>query len=82
MLNEINGLIWPSSNGIGTLDEDLWNQTITNAVEGAVLSGPPTEGAFRTDINAEALQNLRDDGVDVDGADWERQTIELKEGGE
>ena len=82
MLNEINGLIWPASGGVGTLDQSLWNQTINNAVEGEILSGQPTDGAFRTDINEEALKNLRDDGVDVDGNGWTRLTIELNEGGE
>lgn len=82
MLNEINNLIWPASGSVGTLDSALWNQTITNAVQGEVLKGQPTDGAFRTDINEEALQNLRDDGVDVDGNGWSPLTIELNEGGE
>jgi NitT/TauT family transport system substrate-binding protein len=81
MLNEINNLIWSSPNGAGTLDEAFWDQTIENAVAGEVLKGVPTDGAFRTDINTEALKNLTDDGVDVIGDGWEPKTIELKEGG-
>jgi len=81
MLNEINNLIWSSPNGAGTMDEAAWDQTIENAVAGEVLKGVPTEGAFVTDINAEALKNLTDDGVDVVGDGWEPKTIELKEGG-
>jgi len=82
MLNEINNLIWPASNGVGVMDEALWNQTVKNAVDGAVLKGEPTAGAFVTDINAEALANLKADGVDVDGNGWSPRTIELREGGE
>jgi NitT/TauT family transport system substrate-binding protein len=81
MLNEINNLIWSSPNGAGTMDEASWDQTIENAVAGEVLKGVPTEGAFATDINTDALKNLTDDGVDVVGDGWEPQTIELKEGG-
>jgi len=65
-----------------TMDEALWNQTVKNAVDGAVLKGEPTAGAFVTDINAEALANLKADGVDVDGNGWSPRTIELREGGE
>ncbi len=82
MLNEINNLIWPASSGVGTMDPNLWNQTIKNAVDGAVLKGEPAAGAYITDINAEALANLRADGVDVDGNGWTPLTIELTEGGE
>jgi NitT/TauT family transport system substrate-binding protein len=81
MLNEINNLIWSSPEGAGTLDQAFWDQTIENAVAGEVLKGVPSEGAYRTDINADALKNLTDDGVDVVGDGWQPQTIELKEGG-
>ncbi|MEZ5176569.1 MAG: ABC transporter substrate-binding protein [Acidimicrobiia bacterium] len=81
MLNEINNLIWPSSHGIGTMDTALWDQTIKNAVDGEVLKGVPTEGAYVTDINDEALKNLRDAGVDVDGNGWTPKEIVLNEGG-
>ena len=27
-LNEINALIWPSPQGVGVMDVDLWNQTV------------------------------------------------------
>jgi NitT/TauT family transport system substrate-binding protein len=44
-LNEINGLIWPSPNGIGVMDTALWDQTVDVAIEGSVLTGPPADGA-------------------------------------
>lgn len=52
MLNEINRLIWPSPDGIGMLDEDLWAQTVAVALEGSVISAEPSEGAYRTDLAA------------------------------
>ena len=80
-LNEINALIWPSPDGIGMMDQDLWNQTVDVAVSEGILQSAPTAGAFTNDIVNEALDNLRADGVDVVGDDWQRRTIELKEGG-
>ena len=55
-LNEINKLIWPSPNGIGIMDEALWDQTVQISVEGGVITEPPSEGAYRTDL-AEAAHN-------------------------
>ena len=80
-LNEINGLIWPSPNGIGTIDQDLWDQTIDVAVAEGILQSEPTAGAFTNEIVNEALDNLRDDGVDVVGSSWQRSTVTLLEGG-
>lgn len=81
-LNEINALIWPSPDGIGVMDQDLWNQTLTVAVSEGILQSAPTAGAFTNDIVNEALDNLRADGVDVVGNDWQRRTVTLKEGGD
>ncbi|HET9259328.1 MAG TPA: ABC transporter substrate-binding protein [Acidimicrobiia bacterium] len=83
-LNEILGLIFPATNGIGVMNEDLWNQT----VEISTSQIPELEGAeigdeaYRTDIAAEAVERLEADGFDVTGEDYEPQTIELQPGGE
>jgi NitT/TauT family transport system substrate-binding protein len=79
-MNEINGLIWPSPNGIGTLDPALWDQTVEIATTYGILVNEPTEGAFRTDLAAAALAALPS-GTDTTGDSWERQTITLNEGG-
>ena len=83
-LNEINGLIWPSPDGIGVLDSDLWDQTVSVAIEGEVISEEPGEGAFRTDLAQAALDSLAEDMMDLDlvGEDWERIEVELQAGGE
>ena len=80
-LNEINALIWPSPDGIGVIDQDLWDQTIDVAVSEGILQSAPTAGAFTNDIVNEALDNLRDDGVDVVGSGWQRRNVTLNEGG-
>ena len=80
-LNEINALIWPSPDGIGVIDQDLWDQTIDVAVSEGILQSAPTAGAFTNDIVNEALSNLRADGVDVVGSGWQRRTVTLNEGG-
>ncbi len=81
-LNEINKLIWPSPAGVGVLDQALWDQTVAVAVEGEIITEPPTEGAYRTDLAQAAVDSLKAEGVDVTGESWEPVTVELKEGGQ
>ena len=81
-LNEISALIWPSSGGIGVMDEGLWNQTVDVAVAEGILSAEPAGEAYRTDIVSEAIANLQAEGLDTDGSGWSRVTVVLNEGGE
>ena len=81
-LNEISSLIWPSPLGAGVMDPDLWAQTVDVATSESILSAAPDDGAHRTDIAEEALANLRDQGIDVIGSDFERVVVELRAGGE
>jgi NitT/TauT family transport system substrate-binding protein len=80
-LNEISNLIWPSPNGVGLMDEKLWDQTVEIATSEGILASAPTDGAFRTDIAEEALKNLRDAGIDVVGNGFATVDVELLEGG-
>jgi NitT/TauT family transport system substrate-binding protein len=79
-MNEINALIWPSPNGIGTSDKALWDQTVQIATTYKVLKAAPADGAFRTDLAQKALEALGT-SVDSKGAGFQKQTITLKEGG-
>jgi len=83
-LNEISKLIWPSPDGIGIMDEDLWEQTVAVAIEGEVITEEPGEGAYRTDLAQEALDSLAMDMEEMDttGEEWEPVEVELREGGE
>lgn len=83
-LNEINGLIWPSPNGLGIMDEELWAQTVAVALEGEVITEEPAEGAYRWDLAQAALDRIADADASLDlfGEDWERVEVILNEGGE
>lgn len=83
-LNEINKLIWPSPDGIGIMNEDLWAQTVEVAIEGEVISEEPSMDAYRTDLAQAALDSLtmEMEGMDVTGEEWEPIEVELREGGE
>ena len=78
-MNEINGLIWPSPDGIGILDEALWDQTVEISLDSEILTEEPSADAFRTDLAQAAL-----DGIDGDstGDDFEKADIEVTPGGE
>ena len=82
MINEINGLIWPSPDGIGILDPGLYRQTLDVAIEFEILAGEPDEIATRTDLAEEALAQLRDKGLDVTGGSWQRAVVQPTPGGE
>lgn len=78
-MNEINALIWPSPDGIGILDEDLWQQTVDISLEFNIITEPPAGNAFRTDIAQAALAGIEGDTI---GADFEKATVEVTPGGE
>jgi NitT/TauT family transport system substrate-binding protein len=80
-LNEILALVFPATNGIGVMNEGLWDQTVAVATEQIPeLQGKeiPAE-AYRTDLAEAAIERLGD--ADVNGDGYERRVIELQEGG-
>ena len=81
-LNEINALIWPSPQGVGVMDKDLWDQTVAVATSEGILASAPDDDAYRPEIAWEAVTNLRNAGVDVIGNNWQRVPVTLLEGGE
>ena len=87
MTNEVNKLIWPSSAGAGTIDEDAWQQTVDiamstkNETGATIITTPPPDNAKATTYVEQALKELRDEGVDVDGKNFKPITVELEEGG-
>jgi NitT/TauT family transport system substrate-binding protein len=80
-LNEINALIWPAPQGIGIMDPESFNVTNEIAVSGKVITKPASEDAYRTDIAEDAVNELKDDDVDVTGESWQKETVEVTEGG-
>jgi NitT/TauT family transport system substrate-binding protein len=81
MLNEINALIWPAPQGIGIMDPESFRITNEIAVSGKVIKKPATEDAYRTDIAEAAVEELKNDDVDVTGESWQKETVEVTEGG-
>ena len=83
-LNEINKLIWPSPNGIGIMDPELWAQTVAVALEGEVITAEPADTAYTSEYAQAALDELKTEYPDLDlmGAEYEPITVELREGGE
>ena len=87
MTNEVNKLIWPSTNGIGMIDKAAWDQTVGIAKEtkndtgSTIITTDPPETAYSNEYVEKALKELKDEGVDVDGTDFAPLTVELKEGG-
>lgn len=77
-LNEVNALIWPSPNGIGIMDENLYKQTVEIAKTYGILKRDPDPGAYRTDLAKKALEGIEGD---TKGLNFKKTTVELKEGG-
>src|SRR6476661_3431082 len=79
-MNEINGLIWPSPNGVGIMDKTLYDQTIQIGTTYKVLKAAPTGETYRTDLAQKALDALGT-SVDTKGASFKKGTVTLKVGG-
>jgi NitT/TauT family transport system substrate-binding protein len=81
-MNEINALIWPAPLGIGVMDPESFEITNQIATDYKIIKTPATEDAYRTDLAEAAMQELADDGEDVNGEDWEKPEVEVTPGGE
>jgi NitT/TauT family transport system substrate-binding protein len=79
MMNEINPLIWPSPDGIGVMDADLWQQTVDISLESGIIAEEPPAEAFRTDLAEAALEGIEEDTT---GADFTKGSVEVTPGGE
>jgi NitT/TauT family transport system substrate-binding protein len=87
MANEVNKLIWPSTNGVGIIDEGAWEQTVDialhtkNETGATIISKEPPETAYSNEYVEQALAELEEEGVDTMGSDYTPIEVELKEGG-
>ena len=79
MMNEINALIWPSPEGIGILDEGLWDQTVQISLDSEIIAEEPAASAYRTDLAEAALAGIEGDTT---GDDFEKGEVEVTPGGE
>ncbi|TCO39521.1 NitT/TauT family transport system substrate-binding protein [Rathayibacter tanaceti] len=87
MTNEVNKLIWPSTGGVGMIDEAAWQQTVdiaketTNETGATIISEDPPATAYSNEYVEKALAELADEGVDTSGADYVPIDVTLQEGG-
>lgn len=87
MANEVNKLIWPSTNGIGMIDEAAWDRTVKialgtqNETGATILTKDPPETAHTNKYIQQALDELKAEGIDVMGTNFKPIQVVLKEGG-
>ncbi len=95
MTNEVNKLIWPSATGIGTINKDEWDQTVSVAMktedpqnvdtatgeELLLITAEPPATAYDNTYVTAALAELKAEGVDVNGASFTPIAVTLNEGG-
>jgi len=78
-MNEINALIWPNDTGIGIMDAEDYQRTADISEQFGVIAKPATSDAYRTDLAEAALEGVTED---TKGADWQKEQVEVTEGGE
>ena len=87
MTNETNKLIFPSTSGVGMIDETAWKNTVDiamgtqNETGATILTTEPPETAYTNEYVEKALAELEEEGVDTRGADYEPVEVSLAEGG-
>ncbi|WP_104104914.1 ABC transporter substrate-binding protein [Arthrobacter sp. 08Y14] len=87
MTNETNKLIFPSTNGVGMIDESAWQKTVDiamgtqNETGATILTTEPPETAYTNEYVQKALAELEEEGVDTKAADYQPVEVTLAEGG-
>lgn len=87
MTNETSRLIWPSTNGVGLIDEAAWEQTVEialgtkNETGATIISEEPPATAYTNEYVEKALAELEEEGVDTKGSDFSPIEVELQPGG-
>ncbi|TDW30082.1 ABC transporter substrate-binding protein [Cryobacterium psychrophilum] len=87
MTNEVSKLIFPSTNGVGLIDEAAWANTVDiamntkNETGATIITADPPATAFSNTYVQQALDELTADGVDVMGTDWTPIDVTLNKGG-
>jgi len=79
MMNEINPLIWPSPDGIGMLNADLWQQTVDISLDSGIITEGPSDDASRTDLAQAALEGIEENTT---GEDFTKGTVDVTPKGE
>jgi NitT/TauT family transport system substrate-binding protein len=80
-LNEVNDLIWPNDGGIGVMNEADFDNTAKIAKDYKIIKNDASKEAFTTEYAQAAVDALEADNVDVKGESYEKQEVEVTEGG-
>ena len=81
-LNEINKLIWPNDLGIGVMNPDDFENTAQIAIDYGVIKNEASSDAYIDTYAKAAVEDLKSEGADVNGASWQAPTVEVTPGGE
>jgi NitT/TauT family transport system substrate-binding protein len=86
-MNEVNKLIWPSTGGIGVINDADWKQTVDismttkNQTGDTVLKKAPAGQAYTNDYINQAITQAKAAGIDVNGTSFKPTTVTLNPGG-
>ena len=78
-MNEVNKLVWPSPNGVGVMDDKLFQQTADIALKYGVIKKAADKAAYTSDYAKKAISALS--GTDANGSSFKPGTVTLTEGG-
>jgi NitT/TauT family transport system substrate-binding protein len=81
MMNEINKLVWPNPSGIGIMNKADYARTASISKQFGVIKNAPSAGAYRTDLAAKAVAQLKKQGLDVYGKSWKPAAVKVTAGG-
>ncbi|MBW9095358.1 ABC transporter substrate-binding protein [Microbacterium jejuense] len=86
MMNEVNKLIWTGAD-FGLVDEAAWDKTVKGALSAKnqddleLITTEPADSAYSNEYIQEALDQLKDEGVEVSG-EYTPIDVVLTEGGQ
>jgi hypothetical protein len=63
------------------MEPESWEVTKQIALDGKVIKKPASDDAYRTDLAEAAVEELKDDDLDVTGENWQKETVTVTEGG-
>ena len=77
-LNEVLPLVFPSADGIGAMPVATWDQTVKIATDAGIITAPPADGAYRTDLATAARALITGDTT---GTGFTKGTVTVTAGG-
>ncbi len=81
-LNEVNALIWPNESGIGVMNQADFDLTAKIAKDYKIIKADASPDSFDSTYATKATEELEADGVDTKGGGYEKEEVEVTEGGE